>query len=241
MILSIIIPAKNEEKQLPVLLASIKNQTFKDLEIIVADAKSTDKTREVVASLGGRVVEGGMPGPGRNRGAEAALGEILLFLDADVILVGDDFLEKTVAEFKVKKLCCAAPLSRTSSDIFLDRLYPKLWNIWIMIASHFSPCAGGWCIFATKAAHDKIKGFDEKIILGEDSDYSYRASRICKFGILKSAVVENSPRRLHKEGYLKVFLQVVGAGFNRFIMGRRDYQNKFNYKFDIYDKKDDKK
>lgn len=241
MILSVIIPAKNEEKQLPLLLVSIKKQTFKDLEIIVADAKSTDKTREVVASFGARVVEGGMPGPGRNRGAEAAKGEILLFLDADVILVGNDFLEKAVAEFKAKKLCCAAPLSRTSSDIFLDRLYPELWNIWIMIASHFSPCAGGWCIFAAKAAHDKIKGFDEKITLGEDSDYAYRISKICKFGILKSAVVENSPRRLHKEGYLKVFLQVVGAGFNRFIMGRRDYQNKFNYKFDIYDKKDDKK
>ena len=44
----------------------------------------------------------------------------------------------------------------------------------------------------------------------------------------------------HREN-LKVFLQVVGAGLYRFILGRRDYQNKFNYKFDIYDKKNGKK
>ena len=44
--ISIIIPAYNEEETLPSLLKSIKTQNFKDYEIIIADANSTDKTRE---------------------------------------------------------------------------------------------------------------------------------------------------------------------------------------------------
>lgn len=236
MILSIIIPAKNEEIFLSKLLKSIKKQNFCDYEIIVADAGSTDKTRDIAASFGARIIEGGMPGAGRNRGAAAAKGEMFLFLDADVILVGNDFLEKAMEEIKRKNFCVAAPLYDFYSARAMDKIVSALWNVWIIIAVDISPSATGSCIFASKEAHNKIGGFDEKIILGEDSDYTYRASKICKFGILKSAVVENSPRRLHKEGYLKVFLQVVGAGFYRFILGRRDYQNKFNYKFNIYDK-----
>jgi len=45
--LSIIIPALNEENYLPRLLDCFKKQNFKDYEIIVADADSKDKTREV--------------------------------------------------------------------------------------------------------------------------------------------------------------------------------------------------
>ena len=47
MILSIIIPTYNEEEYLPILLESIKKQNFKDYEIIIADANSIDKTREI--------------------------------------------------------------------------------------------------------------------------------------------------------------------------------------------------
>ena len=46
MIFSIIIPTYNEEEYLPILLDSIKEQDFSDYEVIVADANSTDKTRE---------------------------------------------------------------------------------------------------------------------------------------------------------------------------------------------------
>ena len=91
--LSIIIPCKNEEEQLPKLLASIKRQTFTDYEIIVADAHSKDRTREIAESFGARVVEGGMPGPGRNKGALQAQGTHLLFLDADVTFLSHRYLE----------------------------------------------------------------------------------------------------------------------------------------------------
>ena len=82
--LSIVIPVKNEETDLPKLLASIKAQTFTDYEVIVADAHSTDKTVELAQAAGAIVVEGGMPGSGRNRGAEAAsTGDPLAEMDID--------------------------------------------------------------------------------------------------------------------------------------------------------------
>lgn len=232
--LSIIIPAKNEEKQLPRLLGSIKKQAFSDYEIIVADAGSADKTKEVSESFGAKVVKGGMPGPGRNRGAEAASGEILLFLDADEILSDPDFLRKSLEEMKGKDFCIAAPFFDFYDATMADKIVSCLWNAWVSIASHLYPSATGSCIFAAKKIHDKIGGFNEKIVLGEDTDYAYRASRHCRFGIIKTTRINNSPRRLHKEGHLKVFLQVIGAGFQRFILGKTDYGNNFDYKFDIY-------
>lgn len=84
--LSIVIPAKNEEIYLPKLLKSIKKQNFCDYEIIVADADSIDRTKEIAQKYRAKVVKGGMPGRGRNAGAKVAKGEVLLFLDADVLL-----------------------------------------------------------------------------------------------------------------------------------------------------------
>ena len=84
MILSIIIPTYNEEKYLPILLESIKKQSFEDYEIIVADANSTDNTRNIAQEYGCIIVDGGLPAIGRNNGANVAKGDILLFLDSDL-------------------------------------------------------------------------------------------------------------------------------------------------------------
>ena len=64
--LSIIIPTYNEEEYLPNLLKSIESQKFKDYEVIVADANSCDNTVKIAKNYGCTVVQGGMPGVGRN-------------------------------------------------------------------------------------------------------------------------------------------------------------------------------
>jgi len=101
--ISIIIPTLNEEKYLPKLLESIKKQDFKDYEVIVADAGSTDNTKKIAKKFKARVVKGGMPGPGRNRGAEAAKGELLFFFDSDVKLP-KGFLKKAHDEMEKRFL-----------------------------------------------------------------------------------------------------------------------------------------
>lgn len=235
MVLSIVIPTKNEEKCLPDLLESIRRQNFPatDYEIVVADNKSKDKTREIAKKYNCRIVKGGMPGPGRNFGAAAAKGEILLFLDADTKLLTKNFLKKSIEEFERRRLDIAVPEAFIKGKK-IDKLFFEFWNHLVKVSQYIMPYAGGWCIFSTKKIHDKIRGFDEKIILGEDSDYAQRAAKIGKFRMLKSIRIQVSPRRFKKEGYLKVAFQAIGTGLHWAVLGK-DRKNMFNYKFDIYD------
>lgn len=76
---SIIIPTYNEEDYIENLLKSIKRQDYNDdIEVIVADAFSSDKTVEIAKQYDCIVVDGGLPAVGRNRGAEVATGEFLI-------------------------------------------------------------------------------------------------------------------------------------------------------------------
>ena len=84
--LSVIIPTLNEEQHLPLLLESLQKQSFKDFEVIVADAGSKDKTRSIARSYGCRIVQGGRLPVGRNNGALASKKKYLLFVDADAVL-----------------------------------------------------------------------------------------------------------------------------------------------------------
>ncbi len=237
--LSIVIPTKNEERYLPKLLASIKGQSFSDYEIIVADNDSSDGTRAIAESHGCRVTGGGLPGAGRNRGAAAAIGDIILFLDADTELPSADFLERALDEFKERDLSMGVPIAITEGN-FMDKLFFRWWNYFVAVSQLAKPLAGGWCIFVRKELHDKLGGFDEKIILGEDSDYAQRGAKLGRFRFMVKVKVNVSSRRLKKEGYLKVLRQDVGLGLYIFLRGRMDKENRFNYEFDIYDKKDEK-
>jgi len=120
--LSIIIPAYNEEEYLPKLLKCIKNQTCKDYEVIVADADSKDKTRQVAKKHGCKIVKGGLPAVGRNSGAKIAKGDILLFLDADVWF-DDNFLKNAIDEFQKRKLDVAGFYIHPIGDNVVDKIF----------------------------------------------------------------------------------------------------------------------
>ena len=122
----------------------------------------------------------------------------------------------------------------------MDKLYFDFWNrLTEFFQYSLTPFAGGWCIFIKKDLHNKIKGFDERITLGEDSDYAQRAVKYrlfkIKFKVLKSVKIQVSPRRFEKEGHLKVAAQGIGTGLHWALFGK-DKKNKFKYKFDIYKK-----
>ncbi|MFA7169501.1 MAG: glycosyltransferase [Candidatus Paceibacterota bacterium] len=236
--LSIIIPTKNEEKYLPKLLESIRRQSFGDYEIIVADNNSQDRTREIAREFGATMVQGGLPGAGRNHGAAEANGDIILFLDADTELVDIDFLKNGLKEFEEKKLSMGVPIAITEGN-FLDKLFFRYWNYFVASSQFVKPLAGGWCIFVKKELHQKLNGFNEKLMLGEDSDYAQRGVKFGKFRFMLDLKIKVSSRRLKKEGYLKVALQDIGHGFYLLTHGKMDEKNIVGYEFDIYD--DEKK
>jgi glycosyltransferase involved in cell wall biosynthesis len=85
---SVVVPAYNAEAYLAETLASVREQSYDDWEVVVADDGSTDRTVEIAESLGERFVvargasnEG--PAAARNRALAAASGELVAFLDAD--------------------------------------------------------------------------------------------------------------------------------------------------------------
>lgn len=84
---SIVIPTYNEEAEIENCLESLKKQTYKNIEIIIVDDGSTDKTKEMVEKNKSiKLIRGAHKGPGfsRNLGAEKAKGKILIFVDADM-------------------------------------------------------------------------------------------------------------------------------------------------------------
>ena len=100
--LSIIIPARNEEKNLPRLLASVASASLRPIEVLVVDDASTDNTAAVSASCGATVIASSPLPPGWTgktwacwQGSQRARGELLLFLDADTYFA-DGGLEKLV-------------------------------------------------------------------------------------------------------------------------------------------------
>ena len=84
-----IVSARNEERHIAECLGSLEAQTWRPLEIIVVDDGSSDRTAEIARSFGSvRLISGPHRGKARsvNGAAEQAGGEVLLFLDGDLVL-----------------------------------------------------------------------------------------------------------------------------------------------------------
>jgi len=206
--ISVVIPSLNEEKYLPILLESLKNQTFKDYEVIVADAGSKDQTIEIAKSYGAKVVAGGMPGPGRNRGAESATGEFLFFFDSDVVLP-TDFLEKAITEMDDLYIDLATCEFLPLSELTIDKAVFQLSNLIVKMNQNLNPRAAGFCIFINRRLFKRIGGFDESVVIAEDHDLVERASKFRPLKFLKSTSLSVSVRRLDKEGRLALLQKYV--------------------------------
>lgn len=233
--LSVVIPTLNEEEHLPYLLDCLREQEGSGgFETLVADAGSQDRTREIARAFGCQVIKGGLPARGRNQGAKEAQGDLLLFLDADVILP-EGFLGQTMEEFKKRNLDIATfsiiPASEKKAHKFLFNFF---YNYPLRVLE------GKWAhgamgILTKKWLHQKIDGFDENVKIGEDHHYVQRASKIGKFGVIKSTKIFVSLRRISKEGWVKTGLKYSFTELHMKIRGpiRKEI---FQYKFNHYDK-----
>ena len=231
MILSIIIPTYNEEEYLPILLESIKKQSFTDYEVIVADANSTDKTREIAEEYGCIVVDGGLPAVGRNNGARAANGEYLLFLDSDLELT-DDYLRDVLYEFRMERLGIAITQMLPMSNKVEDKLFHDFANYFMIGVEKIKPHgAGCYGIISRKELHDECNGFDESLTYGEDTDYIERLAKKERFKVLRNAKIGVSTRRLEEEGITTLIRQYGKSTVNDFL-GKRTDASEINYNFD---------
>jgi len=231
--ISIIIPTLNEENYLPKLLDSFKKQNLKeDYEVIIADAGSTDTTVEIAKKkYGCKVVPGGLPAKGRNEGAKVAQGDLLLFLDADLILP-EGFLDALLKEFREKNLDIASTDLDFLSDKKIYKITAFLRNIYYRCTQRILPHISQ-CILVKKDIHSKIGGFDEKIKLCEDFDYVKKMGKIAKFGHISKIKFYSSVRRFEKDGLIYTFLKLLLAHLYIALFGpiKSDI---FRYRFSHY-------
>jgi glycosyltransferase involved in cell wall biosynthesis len=231
---SIIIPALNEEAMLPRLLNSVKAQDFDDYEVIVADAHSTDRTREIAAEYGCRVVDGGLPAVGRNAGAVAARGDFLFFLDADVV-IPQGFIHNVYHEMQDRYIDLATCEIRPLSNYRLDRVLHRMINLAVVLNLRTDPKAFGFCIFVTKRLFHRAGGFDETLYVAEDNAFVKRASMYRGLRYLSSAYIMVSIRRFEKEGRFSYMQKGIKLNLYRTFRGEIYNDGVVKYEFDNFE------
>lgn len=206
-ILSVIIPTYNDATYLERLLAGLVKQRGLEFEVIVSDANSKDKVKQVVevfsAKLDIHLVNSEPKGPahGRNLGAKKAKGQWLLFLDADDEIDDPIFLKVLRMQTSAKKWATASARIHTGHGNLIEKIGMGLnYQYLKLLAKTKHPVAPGFCILTKHDIFDQFHGFNEKIQFGEDYDY---VSRVGKhgFGFITSTYYYVDFRRAREEGW----------------------------------------
>ncbi|MBN1374324.1 glycosyltransferase [Candidatus Dojkabacteria bacterium] len=182
--ISIIIPTYNEEKYLPRLLQSIKNQEFQPSEVIIADSPRTnDKTREIAERFGYKVVKGGTVSQGRNRGASHATQPVLVFIDADAFLTDPYTLCEAYIQFQKGKFDIVSSRSRLDEEAqtHISSKFADKTNTMIKKVSTINPkfnIQGGWFVAVKKDVFSNLGGFREDLKNAEDIELFRRAEKL---------------------------------------------------------------
>jgi rSAM/selenodomain-associated transferase 2/rSAM/selenodomain-associated transferase 1 len=189
-LISVIIPAFNEEDNIVSTILSLQRTTCKGIEIIVVDGGSTDSTVESARKAGVKVI---MSSKGRarqmNAGAEEARGEILLFLHADTIVPKgfDYYIYQLLTNFGVVlgafRLCIDAP------GKFL-RIIEKVAN---MRSQYLHMPYGDQAFFIKKSNFKEAGGFDDMPIM-EDFVFVKAMQKRGQIAIAPLSVVTSARR-----------------------------------------------
>lgn len=218
--ISIIVPAYNEEKYISKCLESVFGQEgVSEYEVIVVDNASTDKTSEIVkkkfpkANLFYEHQKGVTMA--RNRGAKEAKGEILIFFDADVI-IPENYLKRITERFLKDKKLVSLSGPYAYDGKFYGRLATFLFYVILAFPAeiffnrilNFASGSTAGNMAVKKYAFEKIGGFNENITFyGDDSDITVRLKNVGKVRFFFNFIVISSSRRLEKEGVLRSCLK----------------------------------
>jgi glycosyltransferase involved in cell wall biosynthesis len=204
--LTIVIPAKNEEKLLPRLLASLVVQDYPLMSrtrVFIADADSTDRTVEVAMefsqSLAITVIRGGLPSVGRNNGALKSYSRYILFLDADVELADPTLLRRAIELIKRRSLHCVTTDIWCRDGNWLHRLLYGCNNVVQRLSRFHKPFATGMFMLLDKEPFDEIGGFDEQALYAEDYQLT-RQIRRSRFRVIRGGIYSTN-RRFLKTGH----------------------------------------
>ncbi len=184
-LVSVIITTKNEEKNIVTCLRSLKAQTYKEIEIIVVDNKSADRTKDYSYKFTKNVFDKGPERSAqRNFGAKVAKGEYVLFLDADMKL-SKKVIEECVGKLTNKE-CVGVIIPEESYGEGFWAECKKLERSFY-IGNDFIEAAR----FFKRNLFLKSKGFDTTLTGPEDWDLSQRMKKLGELERIKSLIYHN--------------------------------------------------
>jgi glycosyltransferase involved in cell wall biosynthesis len=193
--LSFIVPAYNEEAELPATIAAIRaaaGSVQRPCEILVVDDASTDTTAEVATDCGAQVIpiNRRQIAASRNAGARAARGDILFFVDADTRIAPGHVLDA----IKLLEKGCAGGSARVVVDGTIPAWAQVFLRIFSTIYFGFNLGAGAF-LFTTRKNFDAVGGFDEDLFVGEEVYFSRALKKLGRFRVLPEPIV-TSGRKL---------------------------------------------
>lgn len=197
---SFVIPAYNEESLLPRTLDSVHATARAlgiDYEIIVADDASTDRTGQIAAERGARVVSvhHRQIAATRNSGARASGGGLLIFVDADTVVPAGPVSGAL-------GVIASGGVAGGSTCAFDGAIpgWSRILVATLMVVYRWARLTPGAFLFCTREAFDAVGGFDETVFGGEEVLMAraldrYARTRGRRFTIVRSPIV-TSGRKL---------------------------------------------
>jgi glycosyltransferase involved in cell wall biosynthesis len=242
---SIIIPALNEEKYLPKLLADLEKQTYKDFEVIIVDGNSEDETvaesqkfkskfkKLTILSTDQRNVSFS-----RNLGAKNAKGEWFLFFDADDRLP-DFYLDGLRYRIHHKKVDLFTTYCEVTSKVAADNLIAQYINTSIEVSIFMErPMAWGSMIGISQKGFKKVGGFDEKTKMFEDKKFVGEAyEKGLVFDIFKDPKYIFSIRRFKSQGRVKAIQKYMELTMKSLTNTPIDQEKEYKMGGDAFEKK----
>ena len=207
--ISVIITVKNEERDMPDLLDSLIIQE-QPLEVIIVDAHSDDRTQDIVNEYSKEYdfiklyLQGGTRGKGRNFGAKKADGELLAFIDGDIIVnpFWAEEMRKTAKEYDVVAGKTIQIGYHAFEELERVELFHKGYDI------TYPSCN----LLYHRDVYEEIEGFDTWFQTAEDIDLNYRAVEAgAKIGHNENAIVYHRTRG----SFYGFFKQAFWNGFGR--------------------------
>jgi glycosyltransferase involved in cell wall biosynthesis len=169
-LVSVVVPTFNSEKTLARSLDSIKNQTYTNVEVIVVDKKSADKTVDVAKDFGVRVyvIDADERCPQMNYGVEKARGDFVYIVGSDVVL------EKTVIEEAVMKC-----MVENFDAVCVHNTSDPTISFWSKIRKLERDCYADDELnvaarFFRKDVFEEVGGYNERLVACEDYDLHNR-------------------------------------------------------------------
>jgi glycosyltransferase involved in cell wall biosynthesis len=196
MLISVIIPAFNEEAYLGETLTSISRAKVRlereaglAAEIIVVDNGSEDATAEIAQRFGAIVITESQRNvaKARDSGARASRGDVLIFIDADTTIPDELFVR--IAATMSDAACFGGAVDTNYRPRKLAvRVYLQFWRI----LGKLIGLAQGATQFCHREAFFALNGYDESLFMGEDVDFYWRLKRLARQRNRHVVLIEDS-------------------------------------------------